>query len=83
MSMPAGTSYEPGDHSLSLRQTLAGWAIFAALLVIALAANIGRADSYVAQADRLPRGVMTCWSPPSPADTAHPSRDIRSRQAPT
>ena len=37
-------SYEPTDHALEPRQALAAWAIFAALLVMALGASISRAD---------------------------------------
>ncbi|HTO81986.1 MAG TPA: hypothetical protein VMQ73_07110 [Methylomirabilota bacterium] len=52
MSTHAGTAYEPADHSLTARQTLAGWAIFAALLVMALAADVGHTDSHAEPSSR-------------------------------
>src|SRR5262249_50457453 len=36
--------YNPADHTPVPRQAIATWAIFAALLVTAFGANVGRAD---------------------------------------
>jgi hypothetical protein len=38
-------SYEPADHTIEPRQTAAAWVIYSALLVTALGASIGNANS--------------------------------------
>jgi hypothetical protein len=38
--------YEPADHTVEPRQAAAAWAIYAALLVTALCAGIGPANSH-------------------------------------
>jgi hypothetical protein len=48
-------SYDPSDYAVEPRRIVAAWAVCAALLVAALGANIGHANS-----DR--GGVRTtCW----------------------
>jgi len=38
--------YKPADHTIEPRQTAAAWVIYAALLVTALGAGIGPANSH-------------------------------------
>ena len=58
-------SYEPADHAIELRHAGAAWIIYAALLVAALGASIGSADSHSASLHATllaQRGAVTTWN---------------------
>jgi hypothetical protein len=53
-------SYKPADHAVAPRQIVAAWAVCAALLVMALGANINHANSDNG-------GRSSQWSPSLPS----------------
>ena len=68
-------AYEPANHVLRPRQALATWAIFAALLVTAFGANVGRAELHSTGGHKASQARVGGTGVGTPSAWLHEERD--------